>query len=105
MYNLVMRLSSEQIESITAAAAEVFGGDAVVWLFGSRVDDARRGGDVDLYVETGPLSALEQLRLKDRLWMKLQRILGERRIDIVVHAQGTPLRPIHQQARTTGIRL
>lgn len=46
-----MRLTSKQIAFIKQTVAEHFGPGARVWLFGSRVDDAKRGGDVDLYVE------------------------------------------------------
>ena len=46
-----MRLTTSQIETIRQAARQNFGAGASVWLFGSRVDDARRGGDVDLYIE------------------------------------------------------
>ena len=35
----------------------------------------------------------------------LQRSLGEQRIDIVVHRQGIPLRPIDIEVRATGVRL
>ena len=105
MYNQYMRLSSEKAAAIKDAAAEVFGADAQVWLFGSRVDDTRRGGDIDLYIETSLDSAAERARLEVRLWARLQRILGERKIDIVTHARGAPVRPIDQQARNTGVRL
>ena len=47
-----MRLSAVQQQCILQATLQNFGDDAKVWLFGSRVDDSRRGGDVDLYVET-----------------------------------------------------
>ena len=93
------------MEAIKSAAAEVFGGDAQVWLFGSRADDNRRGGDIDLYIEIGSASAGERARLEARLWARLQRLLGERKIDIVTHARGAPLRPIDQQAMDTGVRL
>jgi len=45
-----MRLSVAETASIKKIIAEVFGDDAEVRLFGSRVDDSKRGGDVDLYV-------------------------------------------------------
>ena len=35
------------------------GPHARIWLFGSRVDDSRRGGDVDLYVEPESVPSLE----------------------------------------------
>jgi len=45
-----MRPSTTQQQYILQATRKNFGADAKVWLFGSRVDDARCGGDVDLYV-------------------------------------------------------
>ncbi len=46
-----MRLSEDQRKTIHHTARELFG-DCTVYLFGSRVDDAARGGDIDLLVET-----------------------------------------------------
>jgi len=38
-----MRLTRDQIAAIRQAAEESFGEGSQVWLFGSRVDDRRRG--------------------------------------------------------------
>jgi predicted nucleotidyltransferase len=46
-----MRLLPEQIEHVVTASRELLGADARVWLFGSRVRDDVRGGDIDLPVE------------------------------------------------------
>ncbi len=100
-----MRLTPTQVEQIKQAAEQTFGPDARVWLFGSRVDDEKRGGDVDLYVELPMIDTEKRRRLESRFWIRLQRTLGERRIDIVTHLQGTPMRPIDQQARNTGVQL
>jgi hypothetical protein len=43
-----MRLTLSQIHIIRHAAQTVFGDLARVTLFGSRVDDPAKGGDVDL---------------------------------------------------------
>ncbi len=45
-----MRLSTDQIQAIRQAATAAFGQGTSVWLFGSRVDDAKKGGDIDLLV-------------------------------------------------------
>lgn len=100
-----MRLTQAQIEAIKQAAEQTFGPDANVWLFGSRVDDEGRGGDIDLYVELPQMDPKERQRLETRFWIRLQRALGEQKIDIVTHLEGTPMRPIDQQARSTGVQL
>lgn len=41
-----MRLSTDQIQAIRHAANTAFGEGTAVWLFGSRVDDAKKGGDI-----------------------------------------------------------
>ncbi len=100
-----LRLTDSQIQTIKQATADIFGPEARVWLFGSRVDDSKRGGDIDLYLELPKIDEKEQKRLETRFWIRLQRALGERRIDVVTHQAGTSLSPIQKQARLTGIQL
>jgi predicted nucleotidyltransferase len=47
-----MRLTDEERQVLRDAAARWFGPAAQVRVFGSRLDDTRRGGDIDLLVET-----------------------------------------------------
>lgn len=47
-----MRLTSNEVEIILHSAREIYGEGVRVYLFGSRTDDARRGGDIDLLVRT-----------------------------------------------------
>ena len=47
-----MRLTPSQHSAIRTTATEIFGEDVIIWLFGSRVDDDKRGGDIDLLIET-----------------------------------------------------
>lgn len=54
-----MRLTAAQIETIRQVARQNFEADASVWLFGSRADDFKRSGDVDLYVESSRRDTLE----------------------------------------------
>ena len=96
-----MRLTPAEQASIKHIVASVFGADAVLWLFGSRVDDSKRGGDVDLYVV--PV-------LRDDLYMKRVRCLGELEqallypVDLVVNESGREL-AIYRVALEQGVRL
>lgn len=45
-----MRLSPAEVAAIGESAVQAFGEDAVVRVFGSRLDDSRRGGDIDLHI-------------------------------------------------------
>lgn len=106
-----MRLTPEQSEIIRKAAETAFGAETRVWLFGSRVDDQKRGGDIDLLIqsptrsdEPGEDAATANLRRKLRLLALLERQLGERRIDVIIEAPGD-LRPIVAIAHATGVRL
>jgi len=46
-----VRLTPAQIEAILFSSQTVFGSDVDILLFGSRVDDAKRGGDIDLLIK------------------------------------------------------
>lgn len=99
-----MRLTQEDAGIIRRQVGRVFGSDARVWLFGSRADDSRRGGDIDLYVEYAPRVEDEFRRVLE-LDDTLQMQLGEQRIDIVVWAPGKARQPIHEVARASGVPL
>jgi uncharacterized protein YutE (UPF0331/DUF86 family) len=61
-----MRLTQAQQEVIRATCMAAFKSDTHIWLYGSRLNDAQRGGDIDLYVETGPHRLMDELRCKIR---------------------------------------
>ena len=45
-----MRLSLTEIKAIIKSKNNSFGKSSKVYLFGSRVDDNKKGGDIDLYI-------------------------------------------------------
>lgn len=99
-----MRLNSRERAAIHDAVRETFGPEARVRLFGSRLDDSARGGDIDLHIEVaGDPDELMDAEL--RLATRLQRALGERRIDLVVQPAGAAPRPIDRHALETGVLL
>jgi predicted nucleotidyltransferase len=95
-----MRLSIEQIQAIKQETEHFFGAQAEVWLFGSRVDDSAKGGDVDLYIET---NAAEIILPAARARGELADRLG-RYVDLVVNNH-TKEDPIFHVAKTQGVRL
>lgn len=67
-----MRLTPEQIAIIRDTTHRVAGANAFVSLYGSRLDDSRRGGDVDLLIESTPVVTLMQrASIKTTLEQKL----------------------------------
>lgn len=95
-----MRLTTSQIETIRQTARQNFGAEASVWLFGSRVDNARRGGDVDLYIESTQKNTLmSELRCKVVLEDSL-----DLHVDLIVKEPGKD-KPIYQLAKTQGVQL
>lgn len=101
-----MRLSESEIAAIKRTAAEVFGSGADIWLFGSRTDDDRRGGDIDLMVENIEPDWHRIALDKARFLARLKTRIGDRRIDLVIQPAGSdPSRPIARAAHRTGIRL
>jgi len=98
-----VRLTPAQQQHIREAVRENFGDGVRVYLFGSRADDDRRGGDIDLYLEVDDIPDWFQRRL--RLETALQRRLGEQKIDLLLHRRGEPLETIMKIAMETGVEL
>jgi predicted nucleotidyltransferase len=98
-----MRLDPATIPPLLRAVRESFGDDAEVWLFGSRADDNRHGGDIDLYVETDVDRDIVTRR--SDLLRRLEAIYGEQKIDLAIRPRSRAPHPLHEIARERGIRL
>lgn len=97
-----MRLSQKNINLIKNSVKEIFDENSKVFLFGSRTDDKKKGGDIDLYIETQIKNDLLQKKLK--LINTLHKILGEQKIDIVIN-NFTSNKYIYKVAKHEGIQL
>ncbi|OGT63745.1 MAG: hypothetical protein A3J38_08285 [Gammaproteobacteria bacterium RIFCSPHIGHO2_12_FULL_45_9] len=98
-----MRLSDEYISVIVCAAHQQFGDDVQVWLFGSRVDETRRGGDIDLMIEVKHRVA-NKPHAASEFAASLQYQLGDQKIDVIID-DGYERQPIHAVVRQEGRRL
>lgn len=76
-----MRLRQKEIEAIVRVAKEIYGNGVRVYLFGSRLDDEKRGGDIDLLVRTD--CEKQGVLARIRMISRLKQCLGEQKIDVI----------------------
>ncbi len=75
-----MRLEKAEIESIKQVILG-FAPTATIYLYGSRMDDAKQGGDIDLMMlAQQEISLMEKIRIK----LALYDALGEQKIDLLI---------------------
>ena len=99
-----MRLSAEKQNVSRTIVVDIVGPDARLWLFGSRADDAQKGGDVDLYVEVDhPLP--DRVELAVRLAARVERGLSGLPVDVLLKDTLCAAQPVHDLAKRTGVRL
>jgi len=92
-----MRLTAKQIEMIRNSIRKTFGNGTSIWLFGSRIDDSKRGGDVDIYVEPAnvkPLMTVLQCKVTLEECLDLH-------VDLIVKEPGKE-KPIYKIAKAQG---
>lgn len=98
-----MRLTPEEIAGIKDAVAETFGPEASVRLFGSRVNDALKGGDIDLLVEVP--AGMGTLRKEIACEIAIIDRIGEQKIDVLLVEPGRRPGAIHEIALRDGVVL
>lgn len=93
-----MRLAKFEIDAIKQS---VLGLDpkAKIFLFGSRADDAKKGGDIDLLILSSRLSPADKFKIKVSLFKRLE----EQKIDITIAADTQ--RPFVRLALRHGVPL
>lgn len=74
-----MRLSKNEIRTIRKVISK-FDASAKVHLFGSRTDDSKKGGDIDLLIFSNNLGLDEKLKIK----VTLKELLGDQKIDVII---------------------
>ncbi len=99
-----MRLSPEIQSIIKTEVTRLIGEGCSIFLFGSRVDDSLRGGDIDLLIES-PYIIKNRVQFECKLAACLYIKLGGRKVDVLIKDSLTKIKPIHQQALAHGIIL
>ena len=99
-----MRLSEKEICSIKQNVAKYFGEGTKLVLFGSRISDEKRGGDIDLLIE--PLADAGDLYYKKlQFTAAVKQEIGDQKLDIILKRKENEDRVIVVQAMKTGIVL
>ena len=96
-----MRLQQYERECIIALANTIFGQGSKVILFGSRVYDHLKGGDIDLYIQPAQQEDLSQKKIDFLVALKTK--IGDQKIDLVLAKD--KLRLIEQEALNKGVEL
>lgn len=101
-----MRLTPHQVQSIKETFARCFSGQSKIWLFGSRVDDSKKGGDIDLYIETNYDDFSKMIQLRLIFLRELKKKIGDQKIDVIINnLKGRQHLSIYDEARKTGVEL
>ena len=99
-----MRLRPQDVIALRAAIYEVAPDAKAIRLFGSRLDDNARGGDVDLMVDfENPVD--NPAVLSARLAVRASRAISDRKVDILLRTPNLMSCAIHQIALDEGVVL
>ncbi len=97
-YIETMRLTDYEIASIKGCIQAV-DPDARIYLFGSRVDDSKKGGDIDLIVLSENINGDQRRKIKINLYDRI----GEQKIDLIVTPKAVTA--FHRLALAEGVLL
>ena len=96
-----VRLSNKEIKAIKETAKDIFGKKTLIYVFGSRTNINRKGGDIDLLII--PENKENFFEKKLNFLAKLKTKIGEQKIDVII--SGYDSKTIEDIARKTGVLL
>ena len=101
-----MRLSKKQLDAIHKSFVAHFLPLDALWLFGSRVDDLKKGGDIDFYIETHYNDSAQAIEKQIHFLRDLKKAIGDQKIDVVLNVVNeNKQQRIYDEAKTTGVQL
>jgi len=99
-----MRITEQQAQIIVEKTAEILPDTKHILLYGSRVDDLLKGGDIDVYIETNNNLA-NPADVASIIINKLNLVLREEKVCVLLFAPNLHELPIHRIAKETGVVL
>ena len=77
-----------------------------LWIFGSRADLSRKGGDIDIYIETHAKTVKQACDIEQKFKIDLINKIGEQKIDVVLNMLNFSNNiPIHEFAKAEGVKI
>lgn len=74
-----MRLTKNEISVIKKSVLD-FDPAAKIYLFGSRINDLAKGGDIDILIISDKIGFIEKIKIKSKIFKEIE----EQKLDIVV---------------------
>lgn len=93
-----MRLTVNEISTIKRAVFE-HDKNAEIYLFGSRVDDSAKGGDLDILV----MSKVLDFEMKLKIRIDILKHLGQQKLDLIIAKDDS--KAFIRIAKSKGVRL
>ena len=101
-----MRLTPNERQALKDAAQTCCDAQAVVRLFGSRLDDRRKGGDIDVHIATNLTDPAQIARAHSRFLAQIYASMGEQKIDVLIdYPPKQQELPVYRIAREQGVVL
>lgn len=97
-----MRLKAEERTKIIQYAKYFFGNEINLYLFGSRVYDKKKGGDIDLYLES---EQIINMQTQIKFLTAIYKDVTQRKVDLLVKTPSSKNLPIYKTAKKEGILL
>ncbi len=95
-----MRLREREVLTIKKAITE-FDPEAEIFIFGSRADLSKKGGDIDILVLSDRIGWRERRKIR----IALIKELGDRKIDLIVSQKDEIEEPIVKLALEEGVKV
>lgn len=100
-----MRITVTEKKAISSSAKQIFGSETKVVLFGSRANDASRGGDIDLLIIPPEDSVRSDFfNKKFQFIVKVLDRIGDQKMDVLIKYPDDT-RGIIQTALIEGVRI
>ena len=99
---LRVRLSQDHISFICSKSLELFNASEV-WIFGSRADISKKGGDIDIFLKTSYTQNI--LKTKILFLREFEKKFSDQKVDLIVESPNSSCNKIFHIAQAEGINI